>query len=265
VPFRGAQSLEPAPLLNFFVRHAWVTWDQQEGWDMEREQAIAALKRLQALASFDPPEPRSVTLIGRQITDADLEPLAAFPGLEFVEFRFAGVTGPGLEHLRGLSRLQTLILDTTPVTDAGLACLADLKGLVSLDLAYCGQVTDAGVAHLTGLTRLRGLKLCDTQVTDAGLASLEGLTDLEELDLHLTSITDAGLAHLRRLARLRELNLGYTHLTDAGLEYLKGLTGLTELNLENTEVSHAGVEGLRRCLPRVSVIYGPESAPVRVG
>jgi hypothetical protein len=81
--------------------------------------------------------------------------------------------------------------------------LADLKGLVSLDLAYCNHVTDAGVAHLTGLTRLRRLKLCDTHVTDAGLASLEGLTDLEELDLHGTSITDAGLAHLGVLAKLR--------------------------------------------------------------
>jgi hypothetical protein len=40
---------------------------------------------------------------------------------------------------------------------------------------------------------------------------------------------------------------------------------LTELNLENTEVCHAGVEGVRRCLPRVRVVYRPESAPVRAG
>jgi hypothetical protein len=232
---------------------------------VEREQAVAALKRLQAMASFDPPEPRAITLVGRHITDADLGPLAAFPDLESIELRFAEVAGPGLEHLRGLSKLHALILDTTPVTDSGLACLAGLKGLVSLELAYCNRVTDAGVAQLKGLTRLRRLTLCDTQVTDAGLASLAGLTDLEELDLHSAPITDAGLAHLGRLARLRELNLGYTHLTDAGLEYLKALTSLTELNLENTEVSHHGAQDLRRCLPRVGIVYGPESAPVRAG
>jgi len=232
---------------------------------MEREQAIAALVRLHALSSFDPPGPRSITLLGRNVTDTDLEPLAAFPDLEFLEFRFTGVTGPGLVHLRGLSRLHTLILDTTPVTDAGLACLEDLKELVNLELPYCKQVTDTGVAYLKGLTRLRGLKLCDTQVTDTGLSFLEALTDLEELDLHLTPITDAGLVHLRRLTRLRELDLSHTHVTDAGLKHLEELTGLVELKLEETKVGHSGVEALRRCLPRVWVIYGPESAPVHTG
>jgi len=232
---------------------------------MEREHAIAALVRLQAMASFDPPEPRGITLRGRHVTDADLEPLAAFPGLEFVEFRFAEVKGPGLEHLRGLPKLNTLILDTTPVTDAGLACLAELRGLVSLSLTGCEQVTDAGVAHCKGLIRLRRLELGNTQVTDAGLAYIEGLTDLEELDLHGTLLTDAGLVHLRRLAKLRALQLGYTRLTDAGLAHLEGLTGLTTLNLENTEVSRPGVEGLRRYLPRVTVVYGPETARVCAG
>jgi hypothetical protein len=61
------------------------------------------------------------------------------------------------------------------------------------------------------------------------------------------------------------LNLGYTLVTDAGLGHLQGLTGLTELDLENTGVSRPGVEGLRRCLPPVRVIYGPESAPVCAG
>jgi Leucine-rich repeat (LRR) protein len=171
----------------------------------------------------------------------------------------------GLEHLRGLPKLNTLILDTTPVTDAGLACLAELSGLVSLSLTGCEQVTDAGVAHCKGLIRLRRLELGNTQVTDAGLAYIEGLTDLEELDLHGTLITDAGLVHLRRLAKLRALHLGYARLTDAGLAHLEGLTDLTTLNLENTEVSRPGVEGLRRYLPRVTVVYGPETAPVCAG
>jgi hypothetical protein len=57
------------------------------------------------------------------------------------------VTDAGLEHLKGLTQLQTLLLDNTAVTDAGLE-------------------------HLKGLTQLKSLHLGGTKVTDAGVNEL---------------------------------------------------------------------------------------------
>jgi hypothetical protein len=78
-------------------------------------------------------------------------------------------------HLAGLSNLEWLWLDST-------------------------QVTDAGLAHLTGLTGLQHINLNFTPVTDAGLMHLKGLTGLRELEIELGNIhvTEEGVAELQR-------------------------------------------------------------------
>ena len=74
------------------------------------------------------------------------------------------VTDAALEHVQGLSQLQSLKLNGTHVTDAGLA-------------------------HIKGLTKLQTLSLLRTKVTDAGFVHLAGLTQLESLDLGGTRVS----------------------------------------------------------------------------
>jgi internalin A len=63
------------------------------------------------------------------------------------------VTGPGLEHLSGLSQLRKLNL-------------------------YDSGMTDAGLKYLAGLTQVRELNLERTRVTLAGVRNLQkALTD----------------------------------------------------------------------------------------
>jgi hypothetical protein len=83
------------------------------------------------------------------------------------------VTDTSLEHLRWLTKLQSLCLNVAHVTDAGLE-------------------------RLKGLTQLRGLDLRHTDVTDAGLEQLKSLTQLEELFLNDTEVTDTGVAKLQQ-------------------------------------------------------------------
>jgi Leucine-rich repeat (LRR) protein len=59
-------------------------------------------------------------------------------------------------------------------------------------------VSDAGLAHLQVLTQLRNLYLGNTQVSDTGLQHLEGLTQLENLYLSNTQVSDAGLDGLQK-------------------------------------------------------------------
>ena len=107
-----------------------------------------------------------------------------------------------------------------------LAQVGELGHLESLGLNG-SPVTDAGLAHLRRLVMLRELALMRTKLTDAGLANLRGLTLLEDLWLNDTVITDAGLVHLKGLSRLRQVWLNGTRVTDAGVEELQ--RGLPDL------------------------------------
>jgi internalin A len=131
-----------------------------------------------------------------------------------------------IAHVGLLTRIESLILHHSAISDAGLV---HLKGLINLSTLWVDStlVTDTGLVHLKGLTRLSYLWLSDTRVTDAGLAHLNGLTGLSSLVLSNTPVTDAGLAHLKGLTKLTALQLGGTQVTEAGAKELKrALPGL---------------------------------------
>ena len=108
--------------------------------------------------------------------------------------------------------LAWVVLPGTAVTDAGLACLKDCKGLALLDLGSTA-VTDAGLAHLKDHKSLWCLKLPNTAVTDTGLASFKGSNGLTHLGLFGTALTDAGLAHFKDCKGLTYLHVGKTQVT----------------------------------------------------
>ena len=73
-----------------------------------------------------------------------------------------------------LTNLKSLVIGGfgSQITDAGLV---NLKGMTKVEelLLFCPKVTDAGLVHLTGLTNLQTLNLVGTKVTDAGVADLQ--------------------------------------------------------------------------------------------
>ena len=106
-------------------------------------------------------------------------------------------------------------------TNNSLRVLSDLDNLQSLGLDRT-QVTDAGLVHLKELTKLETLFLSQNQITAAGLVYLKDLTKLQILDLRYSRITDAGLLHLKELTGLKTLHLRRAQITDAGFAELPG-------------------------------------------
>ena len=140
------------------------------------------------------------------------------------------------------------------LTDEDLSALvAELKqhSIPGLDLSR--QITDAGLAHLKELKGLMTLILGGMQITDAGLANLKELKGLTTLILRSTNITDAGLANLKELKGLTTLILGGMQITDAGLANLKELKGLTTLDLYYTNITDAGLKEIRSALPKCKI------------
>jgi Leucine-rich repeat (LRR) protein len=183
-----------------------------------------------------------------QIDGKDIKAVADLPKGPFMlaQVNLSGtpVTDAGLVHLKELKNLTRLNLARTQVTDAGLAHLKELKSLTSLNLNDT-QLTDAGLVHLKELKNLKELYLYNTKVSDAGLIHLKELKSLTVLSLQGTQVTDAGLVHLKELNNLTWLHLGNTQVTDAGLVHLKELKSLTVLYLGNTQVTDAGLEHLK--------------------
>jgi len=143
------------------------------------------------------------------------------------ELRLTASALPRDEVLDGVGRLASLEKldvsghpDVPPITDAGVAKLADLRELRDLNLAE-NKVSDAGVAAVAKLPKLRSLGLYGNPVTDAGVAHLKGHPALERLSLQHTLVTDGSVASIRAIPRLTDLTVTQTKLTPAAIDELR--------------------------------------------
>jgi hypothetical protein len=164
-----------------------------------------------------------------------------------------GIKGPGLKHLKGMSKFRNLGLEGTQIDDAGLVGVKDLTQLRALSLPP--GVGDAGFVHLAGLTDLEQLSLFSLpKLTGPGLKHLAKLEKVTELNLAGTGVTDAGLASVKALRQLRRLTLP-AGVSDEGLVHLAEMTGLEELSLGGQEkLTGVGLKHLAK-LSKVKNLY----------
>ncbi len=118
------------------------------------------------------------------------------------------------------------------------------------------DLTDQGLAQLAALRNIVSLNLRDTKITGAGLVHLKGLTKLRWLHLERTEIGDTGVEHLAELTNLEYLNLYGTNITDKSLDHLAGLKNLRRLYVWQTGVTADGAERLAAALPNLKVVRG---------
>lgn len=115
------------------------------------------------------------------------------------------ITDADLEQLKGLRRLEVLLLDDTLVTDAGMATVASFSSLRELSL-YRTRVGDLGVEHLRTLPKLSKLELSYTPLDDAGLDHLPALKELKSVSLYGTLATEAGFTKLHQAMPRLKIN-----------------------------------------------------------
>lgn len=94
--------------------------------------------------------------------------------------------------LQSFPMLEVLHFDRTPLTDALLKRIGEIRTLRELSLEDT-KITDAGLVHLTGLSALEKLNLNGTKTTNAGLQTLAPLKQLHEILYADTEITELGL------------------------------------------------------------------------
>uniref|UniRef100_A0A6T7KQQ4 F-box/LRR-repeat protein 15-like leucin rich repeat domain-containing protein n=1 Tax=Coccolithus braarudii TaxID=221442 RepID=A0A6T7KQQ4_9EUKA len=146
---------------------------------------------------------------GKWITNASMQALGyigSLRSLRLTACRF--LTDDGLPALAAL-QLHTIDISWSLVSDAGIAVLARMPSLTSVNMTGLDRLTDRGVASLISLTGLRRLALACTGITDVALDYLtyytrypdaasgsRGVADLEWLELSNTRLTDTGVGKL---------------------------------------------------------------------
>lgn len=120
-------------------------------------------------------------------TDLDLAPLGkGFPALKELEIggnRIANEHLAPLANLKNLEKLEFRTIGYTQITDAGLAFLAELSKLRSINLNGSVKVSDAGIAHFSKLLRLQKIDLGRTAVTAESAKVLGKLPALTEVQI----------------------------------------------------------------------------------
>lgn len=133
-----------------------------------------------------------------------------------------------------------LVLDRTPISDAGILPLREINNLRLLSVQQTA-ITNKGLSNIQGIISLRLLRLNWTRIDDDGLKYMDRLPDLALLYLSGTKITDRSLEKLVTLKKLAALQFSHTAVSDDGLPHLLELKNLEYLGIDYTQVTDRSV------------------------
>jgi len=136
--------------------------------------------------------------------------LAQNTKLIYANFRLVGkdVKDEHLAPLADIQNLSELDLANTQVTAAGLGSIKGNKNLTKLSLANT-SIDDAALKQIEGLTNLMSLNLYNTKVTDAGLSSLKNMKFLRKVYAWQSGVTEKGVEELNKALPNVDVNLGF--------------------------------------------------------
>jgi hypothetical protein len=160
-------------------------------------------------------------------------------------------------------RIDSLAIEYTGVTDAGLSNLSKFTSLTRLAIRNepgrpgapvgPGRITDAALVHLEGLARLSSLHLGGLPVTDDGLCSIAGLQGLITLQVVDAKARGDFLAGLSSLPRLAILYLDGCDVNEEKLAALSNATSLSLLSLRGVPLSGDALRHLK-AIPRLRTL-----------
>lgn len=141
-----------------------------------------------------------------------------------------------LSNFRGLAELEDLILTETSITDRGLANLTDQgqQPLAALQTLYLDgtKISQAGLQFLSGSRELSSLMLDETAITEG--AVLDQFPKLRNLGVGQTSLTTEEIPQIiARFSQLDRLTMDGRHLTETMASTLGGLPDLRALKLRD--------------------------------
>jgi len=191
----------------------------------------------------------------------------------------AAINDDDLALLAKFEWLETLDLSDTPITDAGLVHLQDLKKLTKLDLTHTNtfggladlkkQLPNLAITHPLATLAASAKERPEAERKSLALLSRYGAAfKIEEkaesgpvvrVVFNDTVVYDTAIAALSDLPGLRALDLALCPLTEVDLTPLQKLEKLQELNLYNCKVRDEALEPIKdlKQLRTLNLAYNP--------
>ncbi len=169
-----------------------------------------------------------------------------------VNLRGAKINDELLQHLKGLKKVSSLLLNDSDITDDQLKIVGEVETLRNLDLRGC-KISNDGMANITGLKNLAALKLTGKgslcTVDDDGMSSVAQLTSLRSVALDSLWVSGDGLQQLSPLTKLEELYIGGDDnlMDDAAMPVIAAqFPGLKKLRISKSTVTAEGIQALSK-------------------
>ncbi|MCB9468003.1 MAG: protein kinase [Candidatus Obscuribacterales bacterium] len=156
------------------------------------------------------------------------------------------------QQLESLKDFPLIILDLrgTDITDEGIEKLRSIKTLRTLVLEDCQKIGHRGFKALSTLENLEVLSLRNTKVSDVDVEALLPLKEMKLLYISKSeAITDRAVDTVLKFEQLISLRIGSTSLTKAGIEKLQkhpnlSFLGLRDLSIDDEKMPSQFAEGL---------------------
>ncbi len=227
---------------------------------------------------------RILDISGDELTDAAFASAAKFTSLSRLTLQSKRITGSGIAHLKASSigslvigqcrlvdaemvhlkampKLGVLTIIGTPIGDAGLKHISEVKQLETLQMQNCDNVTIAGMKHLEKCESLQHIEL-NSPMTGACFESLSKINTLTTISA-LIEVTDTDVKHLVGLPKLENLRIPLVSITDVGLESLSQIKTLKFVSVKGSKVTAAGVKKFRAALPECKIESDFDADPAR--
>jgi hypothetical protein len=216
------------------------------------DEGVAAIKDWKQL--------KHLNLHGTKAGDSALEHIAGLTSLETLDVGSTLMTDVGLERLTMLTNLRELTMGGNELGDAGLQALRQMPNLTYLDLSgrqgndknvWTVSMSNLGLQALLTLKNLRDLRFACTSTT----VGIEGAKLGEVSTLSITEKWLEQLASLRKLERLKVQ--GCNRVNDDAMAALIAMPALREVDLKGTSVTEKGAARLEAAKPGAVVFIGP--------
>jgi hypothetical protein len=220
------------------------------------DEGLAAIKEWKKL--------KRLNLHGTKISDTTLDHISGITTLESVNVGSALVTDVGLERLSSLRNLKELTIGGNELGDAGLQALRQLPGLTYLDLSgrqgtdsnvWTISMSDKGLEALLTLKELRELRF---GCTSLGI----GIEGTRFATVRAMTVTTRWIERMKALPKLERLKLqGCDRVDDDAMNVLVTYPALKEVDLKGSGVTEKGIATLQAAKPNARIHFGPWEAP----
>lgn len=215
------------------------------------DEGLAAIKEWKKL--------KRLNVHGTKVSDSTLEHISGITTLESVNVGSAMLTDVGLERLSTLTNLKELTMGGNELGDAGLQALRQIPTLTYLDLSgrqgtdsnvWAISMSDVGLEAVLTLKELRELRFGCTSI---GV----GIEGAKFAEVSAMSVTPNWLERMKSLRKLEKLKLqGCDRVNDDSIKTLIAMPALREVDLKGTAVTEKGVAALRAAKPNAVVYFG---------